>query len=144
MRSPRSYLPRELSHTTGLVLSHLSCGVGAKKGRARVHFVCAGGVAPPKRGAVMRRGAGSRDWELDWSRFLDYGFRLRCTLNGVVLAMSAACQRTFETGKTWRVTSAGCHILCRVYTQVLFQRVRTLTSGLSSPQSDFLSSGFSR
>ena len=70
----------------GLVLSPYSHG--HEKGRVGVHFVYAGGVTQPRHGTVIRRGRDIHYWNLNYRKFLQDGFQLRGTPNGVVLAMS--------------------------------------------------------
>ena len=72
----------------GLVLSPYSHGIGHEKGRVGVHFVYAGGVTQPRHGTVIRKGRDIHYWNLNYWKFLQDGFQLRGTPNGVVLAMS--------------------------------------------------------
>ena len=72
----------------GLVLSPYSHGIGHEKGRVGVHFVYAGGVTQPRHGTVIRSGRDIHYWNLNYRKFLQDGFQLRGTPNGVVLDMS--------------------------------------------------------
>ena len=72
----------------GLVLSPYSHGVGHEKGRVGVRFVYAGGVTQPRHGTVICRGRDIHYWNLNYRKFLQDGFQLRGTPDGVVLAMS--------------------------------------------------------
>ena len=72
----------------GLVLSPFSHRLGHEKGRVGVHFVYAGGVTPPRHGTVIRKRRDIHYWNLNYRKFVEDGFQLRGTPNGVVFATS--------------------------------------------------------
>ena len=72
----------------GLVLSPFTHGLCHEKGSVGVRFVYAGGVTPPRHGVVIRKGKDIHYWNPNYKKFLQDGFQLRGTPNGVVLATS--------------------------------------------------------
>ena len=95
----------------GLVLSPFFHGLGHEKGRVGARFVYAGGVTHPRHGTVIRKGRDIHYWNLDCRKFLQDGFQLRGTPNGVALATSDVPGSYLEPSTSHRLSTTAIKFL---------------------------------